>query len=381
VARAVVREALRDPAQRVEAASLLLSTNSGPEEVRAFVFAQADAPELLPLWLVLAGAGDKRAEKPLRAALFSADESLRAEIVAALGSLGVLRPEEIEAAYQDPSPVLRAVAVELWARQDPAQLERAAQDSDPTVRREVAARLGALAPEIGAVLAGVFLSDRDPGVRLSALEWSLRLGYAKEESISQALSGDDPFLAVTAARLAGAQDTRAIETLERLLSQAGTARSSAILAASSFPEAAKRLTPPLRRITNTGTPEEQVLAAAALLRLSLELPSGRSFREADRDAHETLQNRCEGEGRPAMRACAELAPRGDARAVERLRRAALADPDPSARTSALRSLTLAGEASLHILAAGLADPDPGVRLAAARAVFRVVGTTPRPHGR
>lgn len=380
VARALLSSSLALPAQRLVAAEILLGTKTGPSEVRALAGALPEGPEALALWIALAEQGDNDA------LLFightaPTDPAARAAILRVLGLRGQLSGDEIATALADPSEALRAAAVDLAARQAPLLLEAAAADPAPAVRREVAYRLSALPPELGAALAGLLQTDPDPGVRLSALEAALALGVARQETLSLALTGDDPLLAISAARLAGPKDPAARARLAAELKAPGPARQSAILAASGFIEAAETFAPLLQTLTRTGTPDEQVLAAAGLLRLSLALPSGKSFREADEDAQTTLQQRCEEEGRPAVRACSELAPRGDAAALQKLRRAALADPDPSARAAALRSLALRGTESLSILAAALADPDPEVRLVAARLVLRAIGAAPKPRAR
>jgi HEAT repeat protein len=64
--------------------------------------------------------------------------------------------------------------------------------------------------------------------------------------------------------------------------------------------------------------------------------------------------------------------RGDAATA----RAALTDPDPSVRATALGALERCGDLAAEDLRAGLADADPGVRRRAVEATAPVAGTDP-----
>lgn len=380
IARLVLLDLIQEGYRVSEAARLFSSTPGGAETL--WQIAQQAPPNVaVGLFRALAEAGDTRAKDPLLAFLKDPSGEIRAEALLGLLQLGLLDEKDAAAALSDPDHRVRLAGVEIAARRAPKLLEQAALDPLASVRISVAASLSALDPEDGAVLAALLTEDPNPGVRLAAFESGYRIGLTRQEALSGALGGEDPYLAIAAARLAGPEDPEAVRVLLAALAKEGEERQSAILISGSFGSAARKIVPALLKITSFGTAEERVLAAAALLRLEPRLPVGKMARQAQEESHETLSALCETEGRPAVRGCAELSPRGDLRARERLKILARKDPDPLARSAALRALALLGLPFLGDIAAGLADEDPGVRLAAAGAVLKVVGTLPKGYGR
>lgn len=380
-ARAVLVDLIKRRSQAKEAAVLLLNTKGGKEEVIRLA-KDANPSVAVSLWAALADRRDEDAREPLKALAQDPDPGVRITALRALLRLDALSAEDAQTAMSSENPAMRALGVEIAARYNPSLLRSAAEDPDAQVRAAVVYSLPVLSTEDAADLAGLLLFDEDLGVRLAAFELSLQIGVAKEETVAAALVGKDPLLALAAARSAGASNPEAVKVLLNALETPGAARRNALLLSGSFKDAAKEIVPKLYTVINTAeSVDERVLAAAALLQLEPVLPAGKQAREAQEEANQTLLAACNGEGRPAVRGCAELAPRGDEKAKQQLRAKAVSDPDPIARSAALRALGLFGQEFIAEIAAALADPEDAVRLVAAQQILKIVGSNPRPYGR
>jgi hypothetical protein len=342
---------------------------------------EANPSVAVALWSALAMQRDESAKEPLVLLSKEQDPNIRAAALGALLIFDVLSAKDAEVALADALPMLRIVGIEIAARYKPELLVNIAEDPDTSVRMALVSSIPSLDTDNAALLAGLLSTDDDLGVRLAAFELAIQIGVAKQETLAEAMRGRDPLLALSAARIAGPDDPEAVKILLAALDGEGPALQNALLLAGSFKIHAKEIAPKLQRVTSTGTPDEQVLAAAALLRVEPELNAGKPSRTATDDAMSTLRSVCETSGKAAVRACSELAPRGDARAKERLRVLALRDPDPYARAGAVRALGLFGLTFLNELAACLADESDNVRFTAAQQILKNVGATPRPRGR
>jgi hypothetical protein len=369
-ARATLWSLIQKRAYARQAAELLLETPGGLEEI-IHQAQQANPSVAVSLWSVLASRREESAKAPLFLLAQDSDPSVRAIALRALLVLDALSVKDAEAALASELPAMRIVGVEIAARYQPSLLATIVEDKDTAVRMAVVSSLPRLSTEEASSLALLLVSDEDIGVRLAAFELSIQLGIAKQETLAEALLGNDPLLALSAARIAGPSSKEALQVLLQALDSQGPSLRNALLLAGSFKEHAKEIAPKLQRITSSGTPEEQVLAASALLRVEPELKAGKESRTATEDAMSTLSATCETEGRAAVRACAK----------QRLRVLALRDPDPVARATALRALGLFGQEFLNELSACLADTDESIRFTAAQQILKNVGATPRPRGR
>lgn len=310
----------------------------------------------------LARNGDAAAQRSLREQLDDADADVRA---AAIGTLDPVRDVEALRAFAEaPAEAVRLAAVRRLARAPAddatrALLVRMARfEPPPAVRVAV---LQALPPQGEATREAIEAQLEHPqiAVRLAAIDALVELDATRAaERLAAYLSAQPTLEGVEAARmlLAHAEPSTqasARALLERALAAEDQAlRGAAAVALMSLPDDAQ-----LRQLAIQRAPHEHVRG----VRLCLALALGN-----DRDGSAALSGLLTESDVVAGQAAAELARRGDADALRKLK-VLVAGRDRAVRRVA--AAALGGLGLTRDMSAALLDADPSVRLAAASAIL------------
>jgi hypothetical protein len=312
---------------------------------------------------LLAALGDAGARDTLRGQLDSADPEVAAAAVTALDPQD--EAAELRTRLDSPASAVRLAAVQRLVRapedaQTARALERAAARDPELAVRSFA--LSALARQGAAGVRAIEarLSDRDPEVRATAA--SLLVGadvVRARERLASVLAGDVTAEGIEAARALIAADLQQAGAPARgLLARAvvhpdGALRGRAAVALMSLRD------PQLRALAAERAASEPVRSVRLCLALALDA----AHPARSRLLHDLIAQR----DVSSVQAAAELARRGDARALAAVREL-IVHREPSVRRAAVRALGRELNRT-HEIRGALRDGEAGVRIAAAAAVL------------